>query len=416
MNQRKDPLPSALAVHLHGRRIGTITRLAGDRNIFTFDDEHVENAERPVLSLSFYSPSGELNTNARTFATRLPPFFSNMLPEGHLRKYLANRAGVKPEREFFLLHILGADLPGAAQIKALGGGDEDNTPAANASDTEDGSRDRQALRFSLAGMQLKFSAMEEATGGLTIPAKGIGGQWIVKLPSMKLAAVPENEFVMMQLARQVGITVPPVRLVDVENIAGLPKDIGDLTGKALAVQRFDRLDDGTRVHIEDFAQIFGIYAQDKYEGHSYANIASVLSAACGEQSVSEFMARLTFSVLTGNADMHLKNWSLIYADQRTPALAPAYDLVATLPYLPNDRLGLSLGGSKDISTITREQIRRFADRSGLAANPLWLVVEETIERTVEAWRQHDAKALLPDNIRASVQQHIEKVAHNSLQQ
>ena len=263
-------------------------------------------------------------------------------------------------------------------------------------------------------MQLKFSALAEASGGLTIPVNGVGGQWIVKLPSMKFAAVPENEFVMMQLARQVGIAVPAVRLVHVEDIAGLPKDVGDMADKALAVQRFDRLDDGTRVHIEDFAQIFGIYAQDKYEGHSYASIAAVLWAACGAQAASEFVARLVFSVLIGNTDMHLKNWSLLYADQRTPALAPAYDLVSTLPYLPRDRLALSLGGSKDISVVSREQIRRFAERSGLAANQLWQLVEETIERTVEGWRRHDAKALLPDHIRNFLDQHIEKVAHNSL--
>ena len=53
------------------------------------------------------------------------------------------------------------------------------------------------LRFSLAGVQLKFSAVMEASGGLTIPAGGMGGSWIVKLPSARFAAVPENEFAML---------------------------------------------------------------------------------------------------------------------------------------------------------------------------------------------------------------------------
>jgi len=44
-------------------------------------------------------------------------------------------------------------------------------------------------------------------------------------------------------------------------------------------------------------------------------------------------------VLIGNADMHLKNWSLLYPNRRTPVLSPGYDFVATLPYIPNDKLG-----------------------------------------------------------------------------
>jgi serine/threonine-protein kinase HipA len=61
-----------------------------------------------------------------------------------------------------------------------------------------------ALRFSLAGVQLKFSAVMEASGGLTIPAGGMGGSWIVKLPSNRFASVPENEYTMLALARAVG--------------------------------------------------------------------------------------------------------------------------------------------------------------------------------------------------------------------
>src|SRR5207253_4544770 len=80
------------------------------------------------------------------------------------------------------------------------------------------------LRFSLAGVQLKFSAVMEASGGLTVPAGGMGGSWIVKLPSARFAAVPENEFVMLELARRVGIAMPPNRLIDMAKIKGLPEE------------------------------------------------------------------------------------------------------------------------------------------------------------------------------------------------
>ena len=55
----------------------------------------------------------------------------------------------------------------------------------------------------------------------------------------------------------------------------------------------------------------------------------------------EFLRRFVFNALIGNADMHLKNWSLIYPDRRAAMLAPAYDFVSTIAYLPDDRLALT---------------------------------------------------------------------------
>ncbi len=162
-----------------------------------------------------------------------------------------------------------------------------------------------ALRFSLAGVQLKFSAVMEASGGLTIPAGGMGGSWIVKLPSGRFASVPENEYTMMALARAVGIEVPRTELIEIRDIRGLPEDAGAMEGKALAVQRFDRGAGGETIHMEDFAQVFGLYPEDKYRHRSYANIAAVLWAETGEAGTYEFL-RLVFSVLIGNADMHLE--------------------------------------------------------------------------------------------------------------
>ena len=412
MTDRGRNQPSALAVRLHGRRIGVITRLAGERNLFAFDEDFIEDPHRPTLSLSFKSASGGLVTDLRPVRTRLPPFFSNLLPEGHLRQYLAARANVRPEREFFLLHALGADLPGAVTVMPTDA-EAAEGDRVRADHDDRGQDEGRALRFSLAGVQLKFSAIMGAAGGLTVPANGIGGSWIVKLPSARFQSVPENEFVMMELARRIGIPVPRIRLVPVREIAGLPSDAGAMEGNALAVERFDRLPVGGRAHIEDFAQVFGMFPERKYERRSYADIAAVLWSEAGEEAVNDFMRRLVFSVLIGNADMHLKNWSIVYPDSRVPVLSPAYDLVATLPHLPNDRLALAFGGGKGFDGIDPGRVRRFADRAGLAVNPLWRIVEETIERTVGAWRAHDARDLLPRDIRASIERHLERVANRT---
>jgi serine/threonine-protein kinase HipA len=283
--------------------------------------------------------------------------------------------------------------------------------AAEEAERENGERvPETALRFSLAGVQLKFSAVMEASGGLTIPAGGMGGSWIVKLPSARFPFVPENEYAMMALARSAGIHVPRTELIKITGIRGLPEDAGSMEGKALAVQRFDRGPRGEPIHMEDFAQVFGLYPDDKYRHRSYANVAAVLWAETGEAGTYEFLRRLVFSVLIGNADMHLKDWSLLYPDRRTPVLSPAYDFVATLPYLPKDELALTFGHSRSLSEITPDQVRRFADTARLPVSPLWPIVVETTERTVAAWENLAEKDLLPEKMRDAIGAQVMAVA------
>ena len=154
-----------------------------------FEQDYIDDPQRPTFSLSFKGGTGGLVTSVRPVARRVPPFFSNLLPEGHLRKYLAKLADVDPEREFFLLAVLGADLPGALVVSPLEGGEQEGEAHGAAEERED-QPPETALRFSLAGVQLKFSAVMEAAGGLTIPADGMGGSWIVKLPSARYSRRP----------------------------------------------------------------------------------------------------------------------------------------------------------------------------------------------------------------------------------
>ena len=162
--------------------------------------------------------------------------------------------------------------------------------------------------------------------------------------------------------------------------------------------------------MEDFAQVFGKFPNDKYKGYSYANIASVLWAEAGEESTVEFVRRLVFSVLIGNADMHLKNWSLLYPDQRTPALSPGYDFVSTIPYIPGDSLALSFGGSRSLAEVTQDQLRRFADAARIPASRLWQIAVETAQRTVEAWKNLEQSDVLPKELRAAIEKQIMTVA------
>jgi serine/threonine-protein kinase HipA len=392
------PEVSVLEVLLHGELAGTLTLVPNDRSIFAFTQAYIDNPARATMSLSFKDELGGLITDFRPVQTRVPPFFANMLPEGALRDYLAQRAGVNPQREFFLLWVLGRDLPGAVTIRPADGGAW--PPDADRGE-QDEDRRRKALRFSLAGVQLKFSAMMQATGGLTIPAQGVGGDWIVKLPSVKFEGVPENEFAMMSLARAMGMDVPELKLLPVDEIDGLPEGLGEMKGPALAVKRFDRTQAGP-MHMEDFAQIFAVYPEDKYKKASSRNLAEVIAAESGEEDIAEFIRRLVFSVLIGNADMHLKNWSLIYPDRRAARLAPAYDFVSTVPYLADNKAALTLGRSKRMDEFSRDELAYLAGKARLPEKLVLDTASDTVARFHDLWRA-EGKAHLPKKLSGAIE-------------
>ena len=396
-----------LDVLLHGAPVATLTRVGDDRILFAFNEAYLAADDRPTLGLGFKDRLGELITDFRPTRTKALPFFSNLLPEGHLRTYLAERAGVNPEREFFLLQALGKDLPGAITIRPAGAeawptaAREDAGPARHRQD--------KALRFSLAGVQLKFSAVNEAKGGLTIPAEGVGGSWIVKLPSREFPGVPDNEYAMMTLARLIGMQVPALRLVAIDAIRNLPEGLGRLAGPALAIQRFDRSPDGLPVHIEDFAQVFAVYPRDKYKNASARSIARVLGAEGSDADIVEFVRRLTFSALIGNADMHLKNWSLIYPDRRRAALAPAYDLLSTIPYIPDENAALRVSRTRRFDQFTADELSHLAAKALLPERLVLDAAHETVSLFHQHWQSEKKNLPLSAAVVQAVETHLKKV-------
>lgn len=399
---------SVLNVNLYGEPIGTLTNLGGDRTIFAFTEEYIADPDRPTLGLAFKDEYGDLYTDFRPYQKRVMPFFSNLLPEGHLRKYLAEQAGVNPEREFYLLWALGHDLPGAITITPADG--EAWPPdAADGADDYGDDRRENALRFSLAGVQLKFSAVMEASGGLTIPASGVGGSWIVKLPSREFAGVPENEFSMMKLASLIGMNVPAIDLVSIDAIKNLPEGIDKIGNHAFVIERFDRLSDGSRVHIEDFAQVYGLYPEDKYGNGTFRNIAQVIAAEGNDADIIEYVRRLTFNMLIGNADMHMKNWSLIYPDRRYVSLAPAYDFVATVPYIPGDATNMKISRAKVFSAFSVDELEHLAVKAAIPKKMAIDAAKETVQLFQENWEAEAVNLPMSDEVRSAVEAHMKTV-------
>jgi len=377
-------IEAAHAVLLNNEPIGSLLQ-RGDVARFVFDDEYWSSPDRGVLGLWFEDNPRE----SPQAALRLPPWFSNLLPEGRMRDWVALERGVNVQRELQLLLHIGRDLPGAIEV-IQGGGDPSHLSSVQESaaiGAEEAPGD-QLWRFSLAGVGMKFSLLRDGDR-LTLPGTNALGDWIVKLPDSSFPRLPENEFAMMALARRIGIDVPEIELVHRDALPDIP-DLAwpNQEQHAFAIRRFDRSPSGTRIHIEDFAQVRGWYPNAKYEG-SFTSVAALIYRGRDRASLREFVRRLTFNLLIGNGDAHLKNWSLIYRDRRIPSLSPAYDLVSTGPYIPIDTpdgLGLSFNGSRAFGRVSRSGFERLQLQLDAKREDVLDVVDETIARFFAEWK------------------------------
>lgn len=393
----------ALDVLLHDLKVGTIVRTPGDFNAFNFEEAYRATGGFPVLSLSFRAAAGGLRKDPRPLAGALPAFFANLLPEDKLREAMEkHHAGhVRAGNDFDLLAALGADLPGAVRVLPSDG----TTGVA-----EDVSKDKPKARFSLAGVQMKLSVRKNTGkgGGLTLPMGDEQGQYIAKFPSTAFPGVSENEFANLALAAAIGMDVPERELVEKSDFEGIPEEFDTLSdGKVLLVKRFDRGAGGERIHIEDFAQVFGVYPSRKYDGAAYHDIASALSAAVTPTAALEFVRRLALAVVTGNGDMHLKNWSLIYRDNGDkPELAPIYDVLSTVPYIPADAMALSLGGERSFKALAAPRWKAFANRARLPEPAVLKAVIDVVERVNAHWWGLPERAVVPENVLERIDEHV----------
>lgn len=397
----------SLDVFLQELKVGTVVRTPGDFNAFSLDPAYRAMTKPPILSLSLRSADGGLRKDPKPAAHMLPAFFANMLPEEKLREAMEkHHAGaVRQGNDFDLLAALGADLPGAVRVVPSDG----STTIA----VQENPRETKA-RFSLAGVQMKLSVMKNTGkgGGLTLPVGDEQGRYIAKFPSINLLGLSENEFAILALSEALGMEVPERELVEKSDFEGIPEEFNTLsTGKILLVKRFDRGPGATRIHIEDFAQVFGRPPSKKYDDASYHDIASALNVAISTDAALEFVRRLALAALVGNGDMHLKNWSTIYpGDGCTPAMAPVYDVLSTTAYYPKDDLALSLGGEKSFKALTTDRWRKFANRARLPEPAVISAVREVVSSVNDHWWHLPERDVVPAAVLEKIDDKIREMS------
>lgn len=219
---------------------------------------------------------------------------------------------------------------------------------------------------SLSGVQKKIS-LGLSTDRKTLQVAAGGVRFILKPPTDVYPALPENEHLCTRLARLAKIETAPGGLVA---LADGPW--------ALVVRRFDRTPEGLKLAQEDFCQLAGKRAREKYEG-SAELLIRLLRRYASEPlvEIAKLYRRLLFSWWIGNGDMHLKNFSLLTGQDGVVGLSPAYDLVATRLLIPDDSLALPVGGKRD--RLTRSDWLALAQYGGLppraAVRPLKQLAE-----------------------------------------
>jgi serine/threonine-protein kinase HipA len=383
------------SIFLNDVLVGYLSEGQRGRASFRTTDGYRKMERRPVLSQSFEDDLERVYSSKRG---ALPAFFANLIPEpGPLRELIEWGADVPPSDELGLLEVVGGDLPGAVTVRREEYDPDATDENGNGNDgyqDPDGNGKSPDLRFSLAGVQLKFSMLRDAER-LKLPAHGQGGEWIVKLDSSRFPQLVENEYATLQWARAIGFEVPDCQVLPIDALPGKLRARAQGGRYILVVRRYDR-EGGRRIHQEDFAQVVGALPGRKYDQVTYEQLARLIRAICGEPQYYEFIRRLAFVVASGNNDAHLKNWSLIYPDGIQPRLSPLYDQVFTLAWAElSPELSLKLAGVKELYNVDEAAFRRLAAKAGADEEHTLTAVRETLERSALAWRQSDAKALMP---------------------
>ena len=380
-----------LKLTLHEKLLGYLVGYQGGKNVLSFADSFKVDANRSTFSLVTHPNfpySEKLLETPWARSHKLHPILSNLLPEGSLRALLAQGLKVHSDNEFQILSYLGRDLPGALIAEPLEPSDVPDSVLALHAQAKPVSVESSQLenKFSLAGVQMKFS-MKEQDGRYNLSRDEVLGDWIVKTPSTLHKDVPLNEYTAMYLASLVGVEVPEIKLVELSKLDNLPQINLPNETFAFAIKRFDRHEE-QRIHMEDFAQVLVKDPDEKYSSANYEQIGKILYeySSDGLADAQQFARRLLVNILLANGDAHLKNWSLLYSDKINPRLSPAYDIVTTLVYIEGEsQFALNLAKTKNWYDVTLSHFESWATRAGIPWRAIKPHIDDVMDKARSIW-------------------------------
>ncbi len=253
----------------------------------------------------------------------------------------------------------------------------------------------------VTGVQAKLS-LDIARTGKNEPQRftivGLWGRFILKPQTDRFANLPENEDLTMHLAEAAGIKTVPHSLIRFAD--------GEL---CYITRRIDRTKKGDKIAMEDMCQLSERLTEDKYKG-SYERIAKLIReySSAPLLDIINFWEVVVFSWLTGNADMHLKNFSL-FRPKGVYMLTPAYDLLTTAIVMPedDDELALTLNGKK--KNIKRDDFEKAMWDNGMDDKAITNLFNK-FEKALPKWFSIIEESFLPTEQQTKYRKLIELMA------
>ena len=302
----------------------------------------------------------------------LHPIFQMNLPEGFMLEELKSRLAKIVSLEPMLLLSLSGGPAAIGRVRVESGMAATGLPAAADLPGErlheilewDGTQslfeelvNKYIHRAGISGVQPKVLVPERMQPEPNASkATVVAGDLIVKSGRREYPGLAANEFLCMSIAKHAGIRVPEFYL--------------SRNKELFVMKRFDRRADGSAIGFEDMAVLSGLSAAKKYAS-SYTRLAKIVQAFVSEAHVQTSLCALydmvALSCIVGNGDAHLKNFGLLYSDPGTAdcQLAPAFDIVNTTAYIPEDVMALELCGQKTFFAA-RQGLMDFAKVCGVS--------------------------------------------------
>lgn len=253
----------------------------------------------------------------------------------------------------------------------------------------------------VTGVQAKLSldiARGHAGEPLRFTIVGLWGRFILKPQTDRFANLPENEDLTMHMAEAAGIKTVPHSLIRFAD--------GEL---CYITRRVDRSKKGAKIAMEDMCQLSERLTEDKYKG-SYERIAKLIRqhSSAPLLDVVNFWEVVLFSWLTGNADMHLKNFSLFRPGDNY-MLTPAYDLLSTALAMPEDdeELALTLNGKK--KRIKREDFEKAMRDSGMDEKAIANLFAR-FSKAIPKWHELIKASFLPTDLQEAYHKKVDIMA------
>lgn len=251
----------------------------------------------------------------------------------------------------------------------------------------------------ITGVQAKLSLdlgrdKENHTQRFTIV--GLWGRFILKPQTDLFPHLPELEDATMHLAELVGIKVVPHSLIRFDD--------GEL---CYITRRIDRTAKGEKIQMEDFCQLSEKLTEYKYKG-SYEQIAKLIKKHSGSPYLDlvKFWEVVVFSFVTGNSDMHLKNFSLFESFEGKYSLTPAYDLISNRLVMPNDTEELALTLNAKKRKLSKNDFSFAMINSGLNEKTIQNIFLKMVG-SKEIWFEFIDSSFLPNEMKISYKELID---------